>query len=120
MELQDLKNIAFNFNVTLAAKAQIRLILDQDFTLQDHHLRIVIKGKGCNGFTYAVQLSLVSIEDVVIDVEDGIKLLLDHFTAQFVKRGTIDFIQTHHEEGFQFFNEDENLFHGKFFKELKL
>lgn len=120
MELQDLNTLPFNINITTMAKSQVRLMLEQDFTLKDHHLRIVINGKGCNGFTYAVQFAVIENEDVEVNLEDGIKLLMDSFTAQFVKRGTIDFIQTHLEEGFQFTNSDENLFHGKFFKTLKL
>jgi len=95
-------------------------MLEQDYTLQSQYIRLLIKGKGCDGFTYAIQFSPILEDDTLIVIEDKIQILLDSFTVQFVRRGTIDFIQTHHEEGFHFTNEDENLFHGKFFKELKL
>jgi iron-sulfur cluster insertion protein len=120
MLLQDLKNIPFSITISSSAIDQIQLMKEHDFTLQDHFIRIVIKGKGCNGFTYSIQFSSTQPEDIKVPINDNIEILLDPFTAQFVRAGSLDFIQTHLEEGFQFINEYENLFHGKFFKDLKL
>ena len=120
MLLQDLKNIPISITISSSAIDQILLMKENDFTLQDQYIRIVIKGKGCNGFTYSIQFSTVKPEDIKVPIKDNLEILLDPFTAQFVRAGTLDFIQTHLEEGFQFTNEHENLFHGKFFKDLKL
>jgi len=120
MLLQDLKNIPISIRISSSAIDQILLMKDHDFTLQNQSLRIVIKAKGCNGFTYSIQFSIAQPEDIRVLIQDNLEILLDPFTAQFVRVGTLDFIQTHLEEGFQFINEHENLFHGKFFKDLKL
>ncbi len=120
MELQDLKNIPFEIKLTAAAATQIKLMLRNDFTLINKSLRLAVKGKGCDGFTYAIQFSELSTGDVEVKLNDQIKLIMDDFTAQFAKSGTLDFIQSHHEEGFVFLNDNEKLFHGKFYKELNL
>lgn len=119
MNLQDLKNTPFDIKLTAAAAAQVQLMLKHDFTLTDHVLRIVIKGKGCEGFTYSIQFTPLETNDITIAVSNNIVIAMDSFTAQFVRCGTIDFIQSHAEEGFHFINEHENLFHGKFFKGLE-
>lgn len=120
MNLQDIKDLPFDIHLTAAAATQIKLMLINDFTLSNLSLRLAIKGKGCEGFTYSIQFSKPSSEDTIIILDHHVKLLMDEFTAQFVKNGTIDFIQSHHDEGFQFHNHHEKLFHGKFFKELNL
>ncbi len=120
MELQDLKSLPFEIMLTAAAATQIKLMLRNDFTLANMALRLAIKGKGCEGFTYAIQFSQQIEGDVVVNLNEHVKLIMDDFTSQFAKSGTIDFIQSHHEEGFVFQNNNEKLFHGKFYKELKL
>jgi iron-sulfur cluster insertion protein len=120
MELQDLKNLPFDIQLTQAALTQLKLMLKQDFTLQDKFLRLSIKGKGCEGFTYSLQFTPQLESDVLLSISGQVTLLMDDFTAQFVKSGLIDFIQSHQEEGFLFQNHHEKLFHGKFFKELNL
>lgn len=120
MELQDLKDLPHEIKLTAAAATQIKLMLKNDFTLEGVSLRLAIKGKGCEGFTYSIQFSQPLPQDVTLNLNQHINLIMDDFTAQFVKSGEIDFIQSHHAEGFVFQNHHEKLFHGKFFKELQI
>ena len=119
MDIHDLKYVNFNITLTAPAAAQILLLLNNDYTLENSYPRLAIKGKGCNGFDYAISFTQKLPDDLWVNTNYDIKILLDTFTAKFVKDGTLDFIQSHEDEGFHFKNNHENLFHGKFYKDLE-
>lgn len=119
MKIDDLKNTPIALTVTQAAYMQIMTMYKNDYTLEKKYLRLSIKGKGCEGFTYAITFTELEPEDIKISLRRDLEILLDPFTAKFARRGAIDFIQSHVDEGFAFFNEFEFLFTGKFFKDLE-
>lgn len=121
MNIQDLKLISHEIKLTPSAKAQLELMKINDFTLKNMHLRINIQGKGCDGFTYAISFDEPKIDDVKVSLKSKVPLdvLLDPFTAKFVRTGTLDFTQSHFAEGFMFYNDQESLYKGKFFKSLE-
>jgi iron-sulfur cluster insertion protein len=105
----------YNISLTPAAKAQIALMKENDYTISDLHLRVTIKGKECDGFRYAVGFSAPRADDLVISFEESINVLLDPFIAQYFTSGTIDYEQTPTDEGFLIQNDQETNYHGKFF-----
>jgi len=110
-----------NFDITLSKMAldQLQLLMKEDYTLESLLPRLAISGKGCGGFTYALTFTGPQKEDLVLNFDSvgngNFKILLDSFTAQYFKRGTIDFFQSETEEGFVITNFDENNYEGKFF-----
>ncbi|MBT4792775.1 MAG: hypothetical protein HON90_14465 [Halobacteriovoraceae bacterium] len=117
VSLQDIQ-----IKITTAAMAQILLILENDYTLQDEVFRLKIDGKGCTGFDYALGFSKQLDDDLILNLVENnqtIKILLDPFTAFYCKEGQIDYTNDHEQgaEGFHFENYNQKNYHGKFFKD---
>ena len=112
----------FKFDLTDSAFKQIKLIQDNDFTLEGLSFRLKIGGKGCDGFTYDTGFSEKHKDDITLNfINDGVELeiLSDDFTAFYCKEGNLDyfFIPHENEGGFFFTNINEFKHHGKFFKD---
>ena len=108
----------FNLQLSRAAYNQIRLIKENDHTLSGLEFRLKIGGKGCDGFTYETGFSEPFADDIVLEFE-GLKVLLDPFTAHYCREGSLDFLLNPktNEDGFVFVNFNEEQYHGKFFKD---
>ena len=111
----------FKLEITEAAFRQAKLILENDFTLKNSKLRLSIDGKECHGFTYALGFTQPTDKDILIELntdQGEIELLMDPFVAHYCYAGKIDYIfdPENDLEGFQFHNENEKKYRGKFFK----
>lgn len=116
VKVEDIK-----IHISNKALEQIKLILDNDYTLGEQQLRLKVDGKGCNGFDYAIGFTEKEKDDLELPIEFtflSFKILLDPFTAFYCKEGTIDYIQdfANDTEGFTFENANEKKYRGKFFK----
>ncbi len=102
---------------TFRATQELKLILENDYTLKDSALRIQINGKKCDGFTYAIGFTRIDSEDFLIEGE--FKVVIDPFTAFYIPKAVVDFIQDleNDEEGFVLTNPQQKSFHGKFWRE---
>ena len=108
----------FNIQISRAALEQIKLIKENDYTLDKEKFRLKIGGKGCDGFTYETGFSTPLDDDLQLVFEDVI-VILDPFTAHYCKEGSLDFLLNpkSNEDGFVFINFNEEKYHGKFFKD---
>ncbi len=109
-------------NFTQIAKDQLNLMLENDFTLQGKYLRILISGKGCEGFKYSIGFHDLNDEDFLIPVESmGIEVAIDPFTAFYLGETEIDyqFNYINDEEGFVVTNKQQSDFEGKFWRKDK-
>ncbi len=104
--------------VTQRALSQIKLILENDYTLTEKTLRISIDGKGCNGFDYAVGFDKKLDNDTSIQYNDFV-IVLDPFAAHYCNQGELDYLFdiANDVEGFIFTNKNEKNYRGKFFKD---
>ena len=107
--------------LTERAIQQLALILENDFTLQDKYLRIQITGKECDGFTYSVGFDHLHKDDLKITyslLEKNQFLIIDPFSAFYLQRFTLDFVQYFEQntEGFTVENHNQHEFQGKFWK----
>eukprot|EP00116_Pleurobrachia_bachei_P014998 sb/3475260/ len=57
-------------------------------------LRITVDGGGCSGFQYKFELDGTVHEDDVVTEKDGIKIITDSISLDFIKGSTVEF----HEE----------------------
>jgi iron-sulfur cluster insertion protein len=108
--------------ITAAAFEQIRLITENDYTLDGLNFRLKIDGKGCDGFTYATGFSEVHSDDkklIYQHKDHELTIIIDPFTLFYCMEGELDFfIRTkENQDGFIFINANEDNYHGKFFKE---
>ena len=112
-----------NINFTPPALQEIKLILENDFTLKGRYFRILISGKGCDGFTYSTGFTDFQDEDFIIKIENKINLdfsvLIDPFASFYLQETLVDFIQDYENEleGFVVINKNQKQFAGKFWKE---
>ncbi len=111
-------------NFSPMALSQLNLIMENDITLKGKYLRLLISGKGCDGFTYSVGFTDMNDDDLQIPVLDesgqnsSIELLMDPFTAFYLQNCFVDYQQdfVNNEEGFTVKNLNQKDFSGKFWK----
>ncbi len=115
-----------NFILTDLAAAQIKVIKENDYTLEDCVFRLKIGGKGCSGFTYETGFGQALPDDIVLEMEFAgigiITLHMDPFTHYYAHAGKLDYQidPDTHKDGFVFDNFNENLYQGKFFQDESL
>ncbi len=119
-----LKDTDIKLFVTDSAIRQIKLMQDNDYTLEGLEFRIKIGGKGCGGFTYDTGFSEHHQDDLVIKqqiplINFELRILMDPFTAFYTQEATLDYLldTANNEEGFVITNAQEGAHRGKFFKD---
>ena len=90
--------------VTQAAAAQIRSLLEGDGKLESHGLRMKVVGGGCSGLQYQL-----SFDDVVRDIDseietEGVRVIVDEKSALYLVGSALDFVDTLQESGFKIEN----------------
>ena len=80
-----------SFAVTESAARQIAKILsaEPDGTM----LRVSVEGGGCSGFQYEISLEEAPTGDDTVLEKDGMRVLVDPVSMQFLTGATIDFSQ---------------------------
>ena len=111
-------------SLTQAARRELLLILENDFTLQNKVLRIQISGKECHGFTYSCGFTIPERDDFIQEHDLGHQILktsLDPFTAYYLNAGVVDFVmeQEKNIEGFTVTNLNQDEYTGKFWQKDK-
>jgi len=88
--------------LTPVAAAKVRELLAEegDETLV---LRVAIQGGGCSGFQYGLGFDTVAEGDVELELE-GVPVVVDPFSAPYLRGTTIDFLNTIQESGFKIDN----------------
>ena len=107
---------------TPMALTQLELINEHDITLRGKYFRVLISGKGCDGFTYSTGFTDKKNDDLEIDIEDSrleCSVIMDPFAAFYLQDLTIDYLQTHDSEGFVIKNHLQEKYSGKFWKSNK-
>ncbi len=83
-----------------AAKVKELLAEEGDETLV---LRVAIQGGGCSGFQYGLGFDTVAEGDVQLELE-GVPVVVDPFSAPYLRGTVIDFLNTIQESGFKIEN----------------
>lgn len=106
-----------NLILTEEAKAQIKLMLQNDYTLAGKIFRIQISGKGCDGFSYSAGFTPSHQDDFKVLV-DGIEILIDLFSAFYMQEILVDYAFDFENgtEGFVISNKNQDLYKDKFWK----
>ncbi len=110
--------------ITPKAHEQLRLIIENDFTLNGKYLRLLISGKGCEGFNYSVGFTDWNTDDMLIKANGSdntptdIQFVMDPFTAFYLQKCSVDYVEdfANNNEGFIVTNENQKTFSGKFWK----
>ena len=70
-----------------AAKRVSELMADSDIGL-----RVYVEGGGCSGFQYGFQLEKEKQDDDIVLEENGVTLLVDSLSIQYLMGATVDYL----------------------------
>ena len=87
--------------MTDEAQSQLRSILKKQ-NKTEGALRVYVSPGGCSGFSYGMSLEEeIDPDDAVVDYGDGVRVVVDEFSAQYLKGAQIDFEDALMGGGFQ-------------------
>ena len=90
--------------ITPLAAAKIRELMAEEPDGETTVLRVAIQGGGCSGFQYGLGFDSGSAEgDVELELE-GVRVVVDPFSAPYLQGATIDFLTGLQESGFKIDN----------------
>jgi iron-sulfur cluster insertion protein len=72
-------------------------------TQSNSAFRIYVQGGGCSGFEYGFSLDNPGAEDLVKE-EQGIKVVVDQFSAPYIENATVDYHEDFRGAGFKVSN----------------
>jgi iron-sulfur cluster assembly protein len=88
--------------ITLSDKAveKIGELLGSQAEGADQALRVAVRGGGCSGFQYALAFDKAKEDDHVFEV-DGVAVVVDKVSMQFVFGSEVDYVEGLQGAGFQ-------------------
>ena len=78
--------------MTDAAAARIATLLKENG--QSLYLRVAVNGGGCSGYSYAFKFDTQRNPDDIAVEKNGVTVLIDMASFQFLKGSSIDFVET--------------------------
>ena len=91
-------------SLTPLAAAKIKELMAEETDAATLVLRVAIQGGGCSGFQYGLGFDAgVAEGDVELELE-GIQVVVDPYSAPYLRGTTIDFLNTISESGFKIDN----------------
>jgi len=100
MELQE--RTADVVSLTPAAAVKIRELMAQENDVSV--LRVAIEGGGCSGFQYGLGFDRSAQEGDLEFEQEGVKVVVDPFSAPYLSGATVDYLETIQESGFKIDN----------------
>jgi len=100
MELQERTGSIVSLTPAAAAKIRELIATETDVSV----LRVAIEGGGCSGFQYGLGFDRGAQEgDHEFELE-GVRVVVDPFSAPYLKGATVDYLETIQESGFKIDN----------------
>jgi iron-sulfur cluster assembly protein len=90
--------------LTPVAAAKVKELMSEEPDGDTLVLRLAIQGGGCSGFQYGLGFDAGTAEgDIELELE-GVHVVVDPFSAPYLRGATIDFLNTIEESGFKIDN----------------
>ena len=86
--------------LTPAAAEIVRELLQQRNLDESYALRVYVSGRSCSGFEYGMGLENKPNETDVTFESEGLKILVDEVSIQYMAGATIDYIDDERGKGF--------------------
>jgi len=99
--------VTTGFNITLTERAASKIKEAIESEGGNLVLRVTILGQGCCGFRYGMMLDDQVLEDDVVVQNNGIKVVVDKFSANIMAGAEIDYIENEGASGFVVKNPNE-------------
>jgi iron-sulfur cluster assembly accessory protein len=91
-------------SLTPNAAEKIRELMAEDPDGETSVLRVAIQGGGCSGFQYGLGFDSGPVEDDERIEQHGVTIVIDPYSAPYLKGATIDFLSGLEESGFKIDN----------------
>jgi iron-sulfur cluster assembly protein len=91
-------------SLTPVAATKIRELMAEEADSETLVLRVAIQGGGCSGFQYGLGFDAAAAEGDVELTLEGIPVVVDPYSAPYLRGTTIDFLNTIAESGFKIEN----------------
>jgi iron-sulfur cluster assembly protein len=72
--------------------------------LKDYALRVFVSGGGCSGFQYGMALENNIREEDISSEFDGVKVVVDEVSIEYLHGATVDYVDTPQGSGFKIEN----------------
>jgi iron-sulfur cluster insertion protein len=95
-----------DFPMTFTAHAldMVRSALAEANGEDGDFLRVGVKGGGCSGFQYSLNFTDEVDEEDILVLVDGVKIITDAFSREYLKGTELDYVETLQGAGFKFIN----------------
>jgi iron-sulfur cluster assembly protein len=90
--------------LTEAAALKVRELMAEEPAGEAEVLRVAIQGGGCSGFQYGLGFDRGSQEGDLESVQHGVRVVVDPFSAPYLKGASVDFVNGLQESGFKIDN----------------
>jgi len=90
--------------LTDAAASKINELMSGEPAGEAEVLRIAIQGGGCSGFQYGLGFDSGPVDDDLDFVSSGVRIVVDPYSAPYLKGASVDFIESIQEAGFKIEN----------------
>jgi iron-sulfur cluster assembly accessory protein len=97
--------IGFQLILTDTAAAEVKkFIAAEQVPVETAGLRVSVLPGGCSGFKYSLNIEERPLEDDMVHEINGVRILVDGFSAQYLNGVTIDYVSSMQGSGFTFNN----------------
>lgn len=72
--------------------------------LPGHSLRVAVVGGGCSGYQYGLDFDEAASDEDIVLAQGDVNILIDQYSATYLKGTTIDYVDSLNGSGFKFNN----------------
>ena len=98
-----METVQKTITVTQKAAEKVKEFMKQEGR-DDLYLRVYVSGGGCAGLSYGMGFEEKPAEDDAVIEENGVKLLIDSYSARYLKGTEVDYIESLMGAGFKINN----------------
>jgi len=84
-----------------AAEAVLNIFKEKELDANNHYLRVYIAGQGCSGYQYGLGLEAEKRENDLVFEHNGVKVLVDDASIEYMNGSSIDFVNMDGQSGFK-------------------
>ena len=91
--------------ITPVAGTEVKRFMEAEgVTAEQGGLRVSVQPGGCSGFKYGLLIEDAAAEDDLVLEQEGFRVFVDPFSAQYLSGVTIDYVSSMQGSGFTFKN----------------